>query len=557
MDWTDIPGLQIQTSTMFSSNEDKVASNAGIPGPGIPVADLSAVDRRATVDDLDHENGHDFSQTVGLPLDGPIRCAGCHKEGRNKQFLFEKDFNTHATESHRNMVVHWECQKCGKKYLRIHQLKCHLPKCKGAVEDTDGEFRCSMCDTAFETQRGLSTHERHRHPTLRNEKRRGAGGAGPAAAKKGRKATVWSEEETALLRELDRLHGGSTRVNVRIREHLLGKTLKQISDKRRQLKPREKEDECTTSEESGAEAVGHSLEEAPTRPDSDDSSQVPPLSRAWQEIMKEAISAPGPEIVEWASIVRNIEMLAIDEEASNEQLEGVVGDVLSVLLGNEPATRPRENRGRTGQQNAGSEGARFSRRTRRRRFRCNRYQELYKKCPRKLADIAIMGSNIDQVELEVCYPQTEEIERLYTALWGKEGPSDVNLDSGGGMAGTDLTGEVWVPVGANEIIKRIAKMKPGTATGPDGVKKTHIKRVGAVQVLAKLFNLLLLKGYYPKQCKANRTTLIPKPGKDTKDARNWRPITIGSLIGRLLSNMIDSRIRDNVSLSQRRLHERQ
>jgi hypothetical protein len=40
-------------------------------------------------------------------------------------------------------------------------------------EKTEGEYQCEACPISFGTQRGLSTHEKHAHPTLRNTKRRG------------------------------------------------------------------------------------------------------------------------------------------------------------------------------------------------------------------------------------------------------------------------------------------------------------------------------------------------------------------------------------------------
>ena len=45
--------------------------------------------------------------------------------------------------------------------------------------------------------------------------------------------------------------------------------------------------------------------------------------------------------------------------------------------------------------------------------------------------------------------------------------------------------------------------------------------------------------------------MIPKPGKDPRDPGNWRPITIGSLLGRLFSGAIDSRLRQSVTISER------
>lgn len=62
--------------------------------------------------------------------------------------------------------------------------------------------------------------------------------------------------------------------------------------------------------------------------------------------------------------------------------------------------------------------------------------------------------------------------------------------------------------------------------------------------MSKVYNILLYAGYYPKCWKINRTTLIPKAGKDLGDSKNWSPITIGSLMGRIFSSLIDCRLRD-------------
>ena len=49
----------------------------------------------------------------------------------------------------------------------------------------------------------------------------------------------------------------------------------------------------------------------------------------------------------------------------------------------------------------------------------------------------------------------------------------------------------------------------------------------------------------------NRTTLIPKPGKENSKIENYRPITIGSTLCRLYWGIMDNRLRDRTSFSQR------
>lgn len=42
--------------------------------------------------------------------------------------------------------------------------------------------------------------------------------------------------------------------------------------------------------------------------------------------------------------------------------------------------------------------------------------------------------------------------------------------------------------------------------------------------------------------------MIPKDGKDLKEASGWRPITIGNLLERLYSSLVESRIKSSIML---------
>ena len=68
-------------------------------------------------------------------------------------------------------------------------------------------------------------------------------------------------------------------------------------------------------------------------------------------------------------------------------------------------------------------------------------------------------------------------------------------------------------------------------------------------ILAALFNLILVSRYQPVEWRAMRTVLIPKPGKNRKDASNWRPITIGSSIQRLFHRILANRLSSLVRLN--------
>ncbi|GCC20388.1 hypothetical protein chiPu_0018947 [Chiloscyllium punctatum] len=115
-------------------------------------------------------------------------------------------FKTHVTKMHGIKNTRTKCSRCSKAG-EYHSITCHYPKCKGSKQTPTGDFACSTYDQRFSTQLGLGQHERHRHPVLRNEKRLKP--ASKVKGKHGKSDRVWSQEEVALLRELQVRFAGS------------------------------------------------------------------------------------------------------------------------------------------------------------------------------------------------------------------------------------------------------------------------------------------------------------------------------------------------------------
>ena len=141
------------------------------------------------------------------------------------------------------------------------------------------------------------------------------------------------------------------------------------------------------------------------------------------------------------------------------------------------------------------------------------------------------------------------MEELYNNLWGQAGPGEVDL-------GEDLEpqisiGSILWPVKAEEVKEKLSRMASDVATGLDGVKRSHLAKRDVHTILAKWFNLLMIKMHFPRGWKSNQTTLIPKVGKDKGDVRNWRPITISLIISRIYSSLIDKRLRQNITQNSR------
>lgn len=213
---------------------EEEASDAGLHGSRNPVADLSAMDAGAINDDQDVDMDNDNETTIRIPLARDITpCHICSRSGRDVGFLNAKDINKHMKEVRAGEHVAWKCRECGKVFPGLHNVRCHIPKCRGRQNRIDREFKCNQCEDTFDTARGLSIHEMHKHPVIRNAKRREEREREQGIP--GRKNTVWTDEEIDKLNELNERYRGERYPNVKIKEHFPNKTLKQISDKRRTL----------------------------------------------------------------------------------------------------------------------------------------------------------------------------------------------------------------------------------------------------------------------------------------------------------------------------------
>jgi hypothetical protein len=84
-----------------------------------------------------------------------------------------------------------------------------------------------------------------------------------------------------------------------------------------------------------------------------------------------------------------------------------------------------------------------------------------------------------------------------------------------------------------EIRGRMARTKGNTAADPDGVKKVHITKVSVQDILRLLYTLITVCGRQHTSWRENRTTLLLKQGKRHDDVRNYRPVTIFSILSRI------------------------
>ena len=66
------------------------------------------------------------------------------------------------------------------------------------------------------------------------------------------------------------------------------------------------------------------------------------------------------------------------------------------------------------------------------------------------------------------------------------------------------------------------------------------------QPLTKCFNAALSCGYFPKLFKQTKIIFAPKPGKDSKDVANYRPMSLLSTVSKLLEKLLNRRLNSHL-----------
>ncbi|KAL2102376.1 hypothetical protein ACEWY4_001544 [Coilia grayii] len=110
------------------------------------------------------------------------------------------------------------------------------------------------------------------------------------------------------------------------------------------------------------------------------------------------------------------------------------------------------------------------------------------------------------------------------------------------------------PFEPQEVLDQLLSVKKGSAAGPDGISVKDLREWDPEGVkLCLLFNGWLAAGYIPECVKPARTVLLPKSTDSLalNEPGNCRPITIGSMLLRLFSKVLHSRLSAACPISER------
>ena len=103
---------------------------------------------------------------------------------------------------------------------------------------------------------------------------------------------------------------------------------------------------------------------------------------------------------------------------------------------------------------------------------------------------------------------------------------------------------IMTSISMDEILTQLRRCKNKSAPGSDGLNYLILKKLppNILQHITKIFNKAFRIGYFPQSWKRANIIMLPKIGKNQKEAKNWRPISLLSCFGKLFERVVANRI---------------
>ena len=137
--------------------------------------------------------------------------------------------------------------------------------------------------------------------------------------------------------------------------------------------------------------------------------------------------------------------------------------------------------------------------------------------------------------------KAEMFNEFFTSCFNESSPSSSTIppDSPNVLSELEFT--------EGDVAQAIARLRPDTSTGPDNISARMLKlcSTSISEHLVNIFNSSVSSGKVPKDWKISRITPIFKKG-DASVISNYRPISLLSLVDKLLERLIHTALLDHV-----------
>ena len=101
-----------------------------------------------------------------------------------------------------------------------------------------------------------------------------------------------------------------------------------------------------------------------------------------------------------------------------------------------------------------------------------------------------------------------------------------------------------IPITKNELLDAILHCNDHSAAGEDRINYLMVKNLSelSTEYLLKFYNIIFLKGFFPKKWRTAIVIPIAKPDCDPKDPCSYRPISLISCLSKILESIINKRL---------------
>lgn len=552
-----VGGFSSEKSATANLSAIEVAPMAGSKEGATNVDEHRDVNKENILPTIDSDN---LDILVQYPRNAGF---GCHTCGYN--CLTSRELARHYARQHPECSLAFRCSKCNKSFNDPHGITCHYGVCKGTSNSQSQElensfpFQCEVCESSFKTKIGLGQHRRFRHPIEANLKRIASrqedierkrqlrktaraetlaktAGAETLATEKEimgpNRSKLWSLEEDAILIRLNEDLKGARYINRDIeRANVLpGKSARQIQSRRKVLGLMNKEGNKPEDDflrEENTYSIEAELEE--------ESTSSTRNADQFQAFLQEHTGEGNNDAL--TNLVINCLRGQI-EQADEQNMAEVTNQVINALVAS--ATTTQEGKGKSRSKKGGRKGKDQKAVTYRHQ------QQLYDTNRKKLAEEILDNKKDSDCPLE---PKT--VFETYSERLGGSSQK-VDLTQFPPAQGSSKNELLLRPFSKREVVRALQCMRLKSAKGPDGVNVESVRRMEKSKgLITILLNSWLWLGKVPKVVKENRSILLPKGSEELHDIGNWRPLTISSVLLRLYTKLLASRLLKATPLNPR------